>query len=82
VSKSKAVPKYKSCRYYSILFNGKQYKGWVSQKVGNGKMTFSHPSLGYFSASKPTSNDWIKACWEDFIEFTQRFENTATTAQG
>jgi len=68
-SKTETPPKYNSPRFHSVILGGKAYKEWVVNYVGSGKMNFSHPTLGNFSASRPVKHGWMQECWNEFLGF-------------
>ena len=65
---------YKSDIYYGVVIRGESLDGWFAPDVGMGRMKFIHHKYGEFKVNKGMSNDWMRECWEEFVEFISRFD--------
>jgi len=69
------MPKYESDIYYGVVIRGENFKGWHAPYVGFGRMKFTHSEHGDFIVNKGDSINWMRECWDDFIEFVSNIEN-------
>jgi len=68
------MPGYKSDIYYDVIIKSKEFKGWSAPDVGLGTMRFIHPEHELFIVSKGMSGDWMRECWDDFINHIVKLE--------
>lgn len=69
------MSEYLSETYYDTVIKAGTYKGWKADYVGMGRMSFAHPEHGNFSVNKGQSGEWMKECWDDFVEFADKLES-------